>query len=115
MSAGAAALWLAHHGSADPVVLTALNDLRALSYFVALVAVRAVPRHGRHGRPADRTPARLGGLVGARDRDRDRGQPAARAAADVIDVFGLLGLLWVVAVAVDLLRNPAVPRSAPVE
>ena len=38
MSAGAAALWLAHHGSPDPVVLTALNDLRALSYFVALVA-----------------------------------------------------------------------------
>ena len=37
MSAGAAALWLAHHGTADPALLTALNDLRALSYFIALV------------------------------------------------------------------------------
>ena len=37
MSAGAAALWLAHHGTTDAAVLTALNDLRSLSYFIALV------------------------------------------------------------------------------
>jgi hypothetical protein len=37
MSAGAAALWLAHSGTTDPAVLTALNTLRSLSYFLSLV------------------------------------------------------------------------------
>ncbi len=38
MSAGAAALWLAHFESPDPGIVLALNDLRSLSYFVALLA-----------------------------------------------------------------------------
>jgi len=114
MSAGAAALWLAHHGSPDPVVLIALNDLRVLSYFVALVAFALfLVTIGTAGRLTGRLPGwavwsalAIGVAIVA---------SLPWAAANLIDVFGLLGLLWVVAVAVDLLRNPAVPRSAPVE
>jgi hypothetical protein len=114
MSAGAAALWLAHHGSPDAVVLTALNDLRALSYFIALVAFAlflvtiGMAGHltGRLPRWAVWSALAIGVAIVA---------SLPWAAANLIDVFGLLGLLWVVAVAVDLLRNPAVPRSVAVE
>jgi hypothetical protein len=114
MSAGAAALWLAHHGGRDPVVLTALNDLRALSYFIALVAFAlflvtvglAGLGTGLLPRWAGWSALAIGAAIGA---------SLPLAAANLIDVFGLVGLLWVVAVAVHLLRNPAVPRSAPVE
>jgi hypothetical protein len=114
MSAGAAALWLGHHGSPDPVVLTALNDLRVLSYFVALVAFAlflvmvglAGLTTGRLPRWASWSAAAIGAAIVA---------SLPLAATNLIDVFGLLGLLWVVAVAVHLLRNPGVPRSVPVE
>jgi hypothetical protein len=114
MSAGAAALWLAHHGTPDPALLTALNDLRALSYFVALVAFALfLVAIGVAGRLTGRLPRwavwsalAIGVAIVA---------SLPWAAANLVDVFGLLGLLWVVAVAVDLIRNPAVPRSVPVE
>jgi hypothetical protein len=114
MSAGAAALWSAHHGSPDPVVLTALNDLRALSYFLALVAFAlflvlvGLAGLGTGGLPrwaGWSAPAIALGIVAS----------LPLAAANLIDVFGLVGLLWVVAVAVHLLRNPGVPRSVPAE
>ena len=109
MSAGAAALWLAHHGTADPAVLTALNDLRALSYFVALLpfavflvcvglsAAATAPPLGRPDRRRHR--CRAGGEPAVRGLRRHRpGRP--------------LGLLWVLAVSVALLRTPTVDRRA---
>jgi hypothetical protein len=114
MSAGAAALWLAHHGSPDAVVLTALNDLRVLSYFIALVAFALfLVTIGMAGHLTGRLPRWTGWWAVGNGVAIVAGLPWA--AANLIDVFGLLGLLWVVAVAVDLLRNPAVPRSVAVE
>jgi hypothetical protein len=114
MSAGAAALWLAHHGGRDPIVLTALNDLRALSYFVALVAFALfLVMVGLAGLGTGRLPRWAGWSALAIGAGIVASLPLA--AANLIDVFGLVGLLWVVAVAVHLLRNPAVPRSVPVE
>ncbi|GAA3160267.1 hypothetical protein GCM10010531_09690 [Blastococcus jejuensis] len=111
MSAGATALWLAQHGSADPTVLTALNDLRALSYFVALLAYAvfllaagaAGLTSGRLPRWASWAAVALGGALAA-------GVPFA--ADGFADVFGLLGLVWVVVVSVALLRRPGIVVSA---
>jgi hypothetical protein len=109
MSAGAAALWLAHHGTADPAVLTALNDLRALSYFIALVpfavflvcvGLSAAGRLPRWAGPA-------GVVVGV-----CLAASLPFAAYDVTDLLGLIGLLWVLAVSVALLRSPAVDQPA---
>ena len=105
MSAGAAALWLAHHGTTDPAILTALNDLRALSYFVALAAFAvflattgfAASSTRRLPRWAATSAVVLGIALAA-------GLPFA--AQNVPDMIGLLGLAWVVAVAVSLLRSP---------
>jgi len=105
MSGGAAALWLAHHGTTDPAILTALNDLRALSYFVALAAFAvflvttgsAGSITGRLPRWASTAAVVLGvALVAA----------LPFAAQNVPDMIGLLGLAWVVAVSVSLLRAP---------
>jgi hypothetical protein len=114
MSAGAAALWLAHHGTTDPSILTALHDLRALSYFVALVpfAVFLVAA-GYAGSVSRRLPrwATTSGMV--------LGVALAAsvpfAVHDVPDMLGLLGLAWVVAVAVSLLRTPSPCTPTPSE
>ena len=113
MSAGAAALWLAHHGTTDPSVLTALNDLRALSYFVALVAYALfLGAAGLAGLSSGRVPRWACWWAVGNGVAIVASLPFA--ASDLTDVFGLIGLLWVVAVAVALLRNPGVPRSGPV-
>ena len=105
MTAGAAALWLAHHGTTDPAILTALNDLRALSYFVALAAFAvflattgfAASMTRRLPRWAATSAVVLGIALAA---------SLPFAAQNVPDMIGLLGLAWVVAVAVSLLRSP---------
>ena len=109
MSAGAAALWLAHHGTPDPAILTALNGLRALSYFVALVAFAlflaaagyAGSVTGRLPRWAASSAMVLGVVLAA---------AVPLAGYDAADLVALLGLAWVVAVSVSLLRRP-VPSS----
>jgi hypothetical protein len=114
LSAGGAALWLAHSGSADPGIVLALNDVRSLSYFLALLAYAvflvvvgtAGVMSGRLARWASWSAVVLGVALAA-------SLPAATAG--FADVVGLLGLVWVVVVSVALLRSPAVDeRSAPV-
>ena len=111
MSAGAAALWHASTRTADVAVITALNDLRALSYFIALlpfalflvtvglaaIATRRLPRWAAWSAVA------LGALLAV-------GVPAA--ATGLTDLVALLGLLWIPVVAVHLLRNPGRPTDA---
>jgi hypothetical protein len=105
MSAGAAALWHAHARTADVAILTALNDLRALSYFVALLPFAlflvtvgmAGITTGRLPRWAGWSAIVLGGALAA-------GVPAA--GTGLTDVVALLGLLWIPVVAVHLLRHP---------
>jgi hypothetical protein len=111
MSAGAAALWLAHHGTADAAVLTALNDLRSMSYFVALLPFAIfLVLVGTAGRTTRSLPAwaSLSAIV--------IGIALAAslpfATAEVPDMVGLVGLLWVLAVSVALLRRPG--RTIPV-
>jgi hypothetical protein len=104
MSAGAAALWHAHTRTGDVAILTALNDLRALSYFVALlpfalflVAVGvAATSTGRLPRWAGWSAIVLGAVLAV-------GVPAA--GTGLTDVVALLGLLWIPVVAVHLLRH----------
>lgn len=114
LSSGAAALWLAHSGSADPGLVIALNDLRSLSYFLALlayavflVAVGAAGlASGRLARWASWSAVGLGVALAA---------SLPTATAGLADIVGLLGLVWVVAVSVALLRNPGLDeRPAPV-
>ena len=111
LSAGAAALWLAQSESADPGILLALNDVRALSYFLALVAFAvflvavgaAGILSGRLARWASWSAVGLGvALAGS--------MPGATEG--YVDIAGLLGLVWVVAVCVALLRAPAVDQPA---
>lgn len=111
MSAGAAALWLAHHGTTDGAALVALNDLRSLSYFIALlpfavflVAVGAAARTTRS------LPGWACGSAMAIGVALAASVPFA--AAGVPDMVGLVGLLWVLAVSVVLLRRPG--RTIPV-
>jgi hypothetical protein len=105
MSAGAAALWHAQTRTGDVAILTALNDLRALSYFVALLAFAfflvavglAATSTGRLPRWAGWSAIVLGVLLAV-------GVPAA--GTGVTDIVALLGLLWIPVVAVHLLRRP---------
>jgi hypothetical protein len=106
MAAGAADLWQAHSRTADVAIITALNDLRALSYFVALLpfalflvtvgvagnATRGLPRW------AGWSAIVLGAALAA-------GIPAA--STGLTDIVALLGLLWIPVVAVHLLRHPS--------
>jgi len=105
MSAGAAALWLAHHGTTDAAVLTALNDLRSLSYFISLVpfAVFLVAAG-----TAARTTRSLPGwaTVSAIVIGVALAASLPFAADGATDMAGLVGLLWVLAVSVTLLRRP---------
>lgn len=105
MSAGAAALWLAHRGPIDSGVLLALNHLRGFSYFVALlflaVFLVCVGVSGAASRRLPRWAAWsalvIGGLIAV---------TLPVATSELPDMFGLLALAWVVAVGVDLLRRP---------
>jgi hypothetical protein len=105
MSAGAAALWHAHARTGDVAILAALNDLRTLSYFVALLAFAlflvavgaAASMTGRLPRWAAWSAVLLGALLAA-------GVPVA--ATGLTDVVALLALLWIPVVAVHLLRHP---------
>jgi hypothetical protein len=105
MSGGAAALWLAHTGTTDPAVLTALNTLRSLSYFLALVpfalflACTAVAGLRTAALPRWACWAALVLAV-------PMVPSVAIAALGLADVLGLLGLAWVLTVAVVLLRSP---------
>lgn len=105
MSAGAAALWLAQSESAEPGIVLALNDLRSLSYFVALMAYGAFLVtigsaglvSGRLAGWASWSAVVLGGALVA---------SVPTATAGFADIVGLLGLVWVVVVSVALLRSP---------
>lgn len=111
MSAGAAALWLAHAESPDPGIVLALNDLRSLSYFVALLAYgvflvaagAAGLVSGRLARWASWSAVVLGVALVA---------SVPTATAGFADIVGLLGLVWVVVVSVALLRSPSVAQHA---
>jgi hypothetical protein len=105
LSAGAAALWGAQRESADPGLVLALNDVRALSYFLALLAFAAFLVavgaaglvSGRLARWAGWSAVGVGVALAA-------SLPAATGG--YADIAGLLGLVWVVAVCVSLLRRP---------
>jgi hypothetical protein len=109
LSAGAAALWLSE--SADPGVVVVLNDLRSLSYFLALMAYgvflvaigAAGLQSGRLARWASWSAVVLGVALIA---------SVPTATAGFADIIGLLGLVWVVVVSVALLRTP-IGRTIP--
>jgi hypothetical protein len=110
LSAGATALWLARSRTVDPGIVIALNDVRSLSYFLALlvfagllVAVGAAGLlSGRLPRWASWSAVGIGVALAA---------SVPTATAGFADVAGLLGLVWVVAVSVSLLRSPALDRQ----
>ena len=105
LSAGGAALWLAHAAPVDAGVLHALNLLRVFSYFVALLPLAAflvaVGISAVLSRRLPRWAAWSAVAIGA---------PLAAsvpvAASDATNLLGMLGLLWIVPVAVHLLRSP---------
>ncbi len=105
MSAGAAALWLAHRGPVDPGVLLALNHLRGFSYFVALLFLAvflvcvgiSASASGRLPRWTAWSALALGALLAG---------TVPVATSELPDMVGLLALAWVVAVGVALLRRP---------
>jgi hypothetical protein len=111
LSAGAAALWLARSESGDPAIVLALNDVRSLSYFLALVTFAAFlvviglagVLSGRLARWASWSAVVLGVALAA---------SIPTATAGFADIVGLLGLVWVVAVSVALLRTPSVAEHA---
>ena len=105
MSAGGAALWLAHQGPVDAGVLHAVNLLRVFSYFAALlpfatflvaVGISAVVSR-RLPRWAGWSAIAIGATLAA---------TVPVAASDLTGSLGMLGLLWIVPVAVHLLRSP---------
>jgi hypothetical protein len=105
-AAGAAALWLGHSDDAEPAALLALNDLRAFSYYLALLclasflgctgvaglATRRLPRWVSWSAIAIGTALAVGVAV---------------AHTGLADMVSLLALAWIVVVAVALLRRPA--------
>ena len=105
MSAGATALWLAHTGTTDPAVLTALNSLRSLSYFLSLVPfalfLAAVAVAGLRTAALPRWACWTAVALAA-----PMVPSVAVAALGFADVLGLLGLAWVLVVSVVLLRSP---------
>jgi hypothetical protein len=105
MSAGATALWLAHHGARDAAVLTALNDLRSLSYFIALVPFAvflvAIGSAARMTRSLPRWASTGAIVIGAA-----LAVSVPFAGYGITDLLGLIGLVWVLAISVALLRRP---------
>ena len=109
LSAGGAALWLAHSGPVDPGLLYAVNLLRIFSYFVALLPFAAfLVAVGISAVASRRLPRWAGWSAVA------IGAPLAAtvpvAASNLTNLLGMLGLLWIVPVAVHLLRHPE-PRG----
>jgi hypothetical protein len=105
MSAAGATLWLAHHGSVDAGVLQALNLLRVFSYFVALLPFATfLIAVGISSVLSRRLPRWAGWSAIA------IGAPLAAtvpvAASNLTNALAMLGLLWIVPVAVHLLRSP---------
>lgn len=105
MAAGGAALWLAHSGPVDAGVLHALNLLRIFSYFVALLPFAAfLVTVGASAVVSHRLPRWAGWSAIA------IGAPLAAtvpvAASNLTNLLGMLGLVWIVPVAVHLLRSP---------
>jgi hypothetical protein len=109
MAAGGTALWLAQHRTVDDALILAFNDLRAISHFVSLVPYAVcLIAIGLAGRSTGRLPAWASWsaiVLGA----------ALAASAPVptlgfADMVGLATVLWVVAVGITLLRNPAAGR-----
>ena len=104
-AAGGAALWLAQHGPADPGVVQALNLLRVFSYFVALLPLAAFLLCVGISATITRRLPRWAGWSAI-----VIGGPLAGtvpvAASDATNLLGLLGLLWIVPVALHLLRSP---------
>ena len=106
MAAGGVALWLAHRESPDPALLQALNTLRGFSYFVALLFLAAflvcvgvsATVTGRLPRWAAWSALAIGVPLAA---------TIPLATAELPDMFALLGLAWVLAVSVSLVRNPS--------
>jgi hypothetical protein len=104
-AAGAAALWLGRSGSADPAAVLALNDLRAFSFYVSLLALAAfliavgaaVVTGGGLPRWAGWAALAVGATVAV-------GVPVAQTG--LAEIASLLGLVWMIAVAVTLLRRP---------
>lgn len=108
MAAGGAALWLAQRSTPAPQVLEALNALRGFSYFAALVPFAAfLVATGAAGLLTRRLPRWAGWSAVT------IGVPLAAtvpfATSQIPDVLGLLGLLWMVPVAVHLLRSAGTP------
>jgi hypothetical protein len=105
MSAGATALWLAHTGTPDPALLTALNSLRSLSYFISLVPfalfLAGVAVAGLRTGVLPRWACWAAFALAA-----PMVPSVAAAALGFADVLGLLGLAWVLVVSVFLLRSP---------
>jgi hypothetical protein len=105
MSAGGAALWLAHSGTLDPAVLTALNTLRSLSYFLALVPMALFLVCA--GVAALRTAVLPRWLCWSALALAVPMVPSiGLAALGAADVLGLLSLAWLLVAAVVLLRSP---------
>ena len=105
LAAGGAALWLAHSGPVDAGVVQAVNLLRIFGYFAALVPFAAfLIAVGISAVVSRRLPRWAGWSAVA------IGVPLAGtvpvAASDATNLLGMLGLLWIVPVAVHLLRSP---------
>ena len=104
-AAGAAALWEGRNSSVDPSAVLALNDLRAYSYYVSLLALAtfliavgaAVVTSGGLPRWAGWAALIAGTAVAV-------GVPFAHT--DLAEIASLVALVWIIAVAVSLLRRP---------
>jgi hypothetical protein len=105
-AAGAAALWLGHSGDAEPAALLTLNDLRAFSYYLALLFLATfLICTGVGGTTTRRLPRWMSwSAIGI---GVALAAGVALAHTGLADLVSLLALIWIVAVAVALLRRPA--------
>jgi hypothetical protein len=109
-AAGAAALWLGRTSTADTAAVLALNDLRAFSFYVSLLVLAtflvavgaAVVAGGGLPRWAGWAALGVGAAVAI-------GVPFAPTG--LAEIASLLGLVWVIAVSVALLRRPVEPSA----
>jgi hypothetical protein len=103
-AAGAAALWLGHSDDAEPAALLALNDLRAFSYYLALLCLASfLVFLGVGGRATRRLPSWVSWSaigIGAA-----QAIGVAVAQSGLADMVSLLSLAWIVVVAVAMLRR----------
>ncbi|MDP9430078.1 MAG: DUF4386 family protein [Actinomycetota bacterium] len=102
LAAGGAAVWLGHHGTTDLPVLRGLVALRTFTYFTSLMVFGLF------------LAAVAVAVLTARSQPRWMGITAAGAALALlagvplqqVEIPSLLGLVWVVAVSVRMLRSP---------